>query len=444
MKIAIIGTGYVGLVTGACLAKVGNTVTCVDVDKVKIDNLNNGILPIYEPGLSKIIKESSITKNIFFTTDISNVIKNNEYIFIAVGTPIANNGSCNLKYVYEVAESIGKHINDFKFVIMKSTVPVGTANEVKKIILKEILNRKIDISFEIVSNPEFLKQGKAVNDFMSPDRIVAGVESTKSRDALKELYKPFSINHEKLIFMDIASSELTKYASNAMLATKISFINEMSIISEKLGADINEVRKGIGSDPRIGYDFIYPSAGYGGSCFPKDVSAILDFSKKTGYKPRILEAVKNVNDYQKKYFFKKILKKFGESLKGRTIAIWGLSFKPGTDDMRESVSIYIVKSICDLGGFVNVYDPKAMNNAKKNYFSKIKDIKYCEEKYDALKGSDALLLLTEWPEFRSPDFNLIKKNLKQPLIFDAKNQYSKRNMMKNEFVYYQIGVKPLK
>lgn len=445
MKIAIIGAGYVGLVTGSCFSEMSNYVTCVDIDEKKITQLNKGVIPIYEPRLSKLIKNSMKNGNINFSTDIEKSIKNNDIIFIAVGTPMNNDGSSNLKYVRQVSESIGKYINKHKIIVTKSTIPVGATNKVKNTIQKEIDKRNENIPFHIANNPEFLKQGTAVSDFMSPDRIVIGLENDSVKNVFKELYKPFSINHEKLIFMDIRSSELTKYASNAMLATKISFINEMAIIAEKVGADINDVRKGIGSDSRIGYSFIYPSVGYGGSCFPKDVHAILNFSNEKKYNPRILEAVNKVNDNQKKYFFNKIVKRFSQNNKfsGNCFGIWGLSFKPGTDDMRDSASIYIVNEIIKLGGSVKVYDPKAIENAKLHYFKDLKNIKYCNDKYEVLENSDALILLTEWPEFRSPDMNIIKSKLNTHVIFDGRNQYDKETLKKIGIEYHQIGVHSL-
>ena len=444
MKITVIGTGYVGLVTGSCFAYVGNEVVCTDIDHNKISNLNNGVIPIFEPGLEKIINESKENNCLFFSNDLKDSIEKSDVIFIAVGTPQKDDGSANLKYLLEAAKDIGKYINSSKIIVTKSTIPVGTTYKVKEIIEKEISNRNKNIEFSICNNPEFLKQGKAVNDFMSPDRIIVGLENDSDKDIIKTLYKPFSINHEKLIFMDIASSELTKYAANAMLATKISFMNEMANIAEQVGADINKVRHGIGADTRIGYSFIYPSVGYGGSCFSKDVRSIINFSNNKEYKAEILIAVDKVNENQRKYFFNKLLKRFKNKegfLKGLQFGIWGLSFKPGTDDMRESASIYFVEEIVKLGGTVYVYDPKAMDNAKNTYFKNLNSITYCSDKMDVLDGSDALILLTEWPEFRSPDFNKIKSKLKTPIFFDGRNQFDKDDMKKNGIEYHQIGVK---
>ncbi len=345
MNIAVIGTGYVGLVTGACFSDFGNSVICVDIDKKKIKSINQGNIPIFEPGINKLINENKLKKTLFFSDDIKKTIQKSDIIFITVGTPMDKDGCANLEYIYNVAEDIGNYINGYKIVITKSTIPVGTTTKVKEIISKKIKSRAETFNFDIVNNPEFLKEGKAINDFMFPDRIVVGIESEKVIDTIKQLFHPFSLNHEKIIFMDIQSSELTKYAANAMLATKISFINEMSIIADKFGADINKIRLGIGSDNRIGYSFIYPSVGYGGSCFPKDINSILNFSKKEGYSPKILNAVNIVNENQKKYFFKLILNRFlnkKNKLKNMKFCIWGLSFKPGTDDLRESASIYVI------------------------------------------------------------------------------------------------------
>ena len=442
MKIAVIGTGYVGLVTGACFSDFGNSVICVDIDKKKIESLNNGDIPIFEPGIKKLIDENKLKKTLSFSNDIKKTIEESDIIFITVGTPMDEDGCANLEYIYNVAEDIGNYINKYKIVITKSTIPVGTTMKVKEIISNKIKKRKESLAFDIINNPEFLKEGKAINDFMFPDRIVVGIESEKVTETIKHLFHPFSLNHEKMIFMDIYSSELTKYAANAMLATKISFINEMSIIADKFGADINKIRLGIGSDNRIGYSFIYPSIGYGGSCFPKDINSILNFSKNAGYSPKILNAVNEVNNNQKKYFFKQILNRFfneENKLQNMKFSIWGLSFKPGTDDLRESASIYIINELSRLGATISVYDPKAMENAKQNYFNKIDNVIYSNSKYDALNDSDAMVLLTEWPEFRSPDFNVIKEKLKNPIIFDGRNQYSIKELNKLGFEYYCIG-----
>ena len=443
MKIVILGTGYVGLVTGSCFASMGNEVICVDTNKSKIKDLNKGKIPLFEPGLEKIIKESRKNKCLFFSNDIKEATIKSDIIFIAVGTPSKEDGSCDLSYVFEVARDIGKYINSNKIIVVKSTVPVGTTIEVQRIIKKEIIRNNKSIDFSICNNPEFLKQGKAVSDFISPDRIIIGFEDKKIKPILTRLYKPFSINHEKLIFMDIASSELTKYAANAMLATKISFINEIANIAEKSGADINYVRLGIGADNRIGYSYIYPSVGYGGNCLSKDVNSLINFSINRDYYPGVLTAVDKVNSNQRKYFFNKFFRRFklkNGSLEGLKFGIWGLSFKPGTDDIRGSVGIYFIKKIIDLKGIVYAYDPKAIENTKL-YFKDVENINYCSNKMNAIDKTDALLLLTEWPEFRSPDFDMIKSLLRSPIIFDGRNQYNKDDMKKKSFEYYQIGVK---
>ena len=440
MNITVIGSGYVGLITAACFASRGNIVTCIDIDADKIKLLKDNKVPIYEPGLSESILASSNKNCISFTTDYEESIKKSSIIFITVGTPMKDDGSPDLSYVYQSAKNIGKYIQPKTMVITKSTVPVGTTYKVKSIIEDEIRGRDEKIFFDIANNPEFLKQGRAMDDFNSPDRIIIGLENDNNKSILEDLYKPFSTNHEKLIFMDIPSSELTKYAANAMLATKISFINEMSIIAEKVGANINMVRKGIGSDARIGYSYIYPSLGYGGSCFPKDIRAIINFSKENEYNPKIIESVDSVNNNQKKYFFKKILDRFFKDNKQiKQFAIWGLSFKPRTDDMRESASIYIINELLKLGSVIKAYDPEAMDNAKEIYFKDVDNIHYCNNKYDALDGSCGLILITEWPEFRSPDFDLIKSKLKHPIIFDGRNQFSGKKMKQLGFEYYQIG-----
>ena len=442
MNIGIIGSGYVGLVTGSCFAEFGNSVICADIDKNKIDFINSGNVPIYEPGLKKIINENLNKQSLVFTTDIKKTIQCSDIIFITVGTPMNEDGSACLESIFEVAKDIGKYINSYKIIVTKSTIPIGTTLKVRKIIEDSIIENKLSIDFDIANNPEFLKEGKAVNDFMYPDRIIIGLDNAKIKKFFREIYKPFSMNHQKLIFMDIVSSELTKYASNAMLATKISFINEMAIIAEKFGADINNVRLGIGSDSRIGYSFIYPSVGYGGSCFPKDINAIIDSSKKNGYNPNILNAVNTVNINQKKYFYKKIeniLNREYDDISNCCIGIWGLSFKPGTDDMRESASIYLVDKLIKLGLKIKVYDPKAMDNAKKIYFKNFPNIEYCQSKNDVLNDSIALVLLTEWPEFRNIDFKLLKTRLKKTIFFDGRNQFKKIDMETKGIKYYCIG-----
>ncbi len=443
MKITIIGTGYVGLVTGACFAHVGNSVTCLDKDEKKIEKLRQGKLPIYEPGLKKIVNENIVNKNLFFSSNTKNSIKKSKIIFVCVGTPMKKDGSSDLSFIKKVAIDIGDNINENKIIVMKSTVPVGTTETILKIINKELLNRSKKYIVDIANNPEFLKEGKGVGDFMSPDRIIVGLNNHKLKSVFKSLYRPFSVNHEKLIFMDVKSSELTKYAANAMLATKISFINEMAIIAENLDADINSIREGIGSDSRIGFSFIYPSAGYGGSCFNKDLNSLISFSKKVGLKPKIVNAVNQVNLNQNKYFFNKIIRRFKiKSMRKYTFGIWGLSYKPDTDDIRNSISINIVEKLIKLNSEVRVYDPKSLDNAKL-YLKDNDNITFCKNKYEAVKGADALILLTEWLEFRSPDFKKIKSHLKKPIIFDGKNQYDKYDMQKRGFEYHQIGARTL-
>ena len=439
MKIAVIGTGYVGLVSGTCFAEVGNTVTCVDVNAQKIEKLKKGIIPIYEPGLEAMVLSNIANKNLFFTTDIAQAIKQVEVVFIAVGTPMGEDGSADLQYVLSVAQSIGEAMEQHLIIVNKSTVPVGTANKIKEVIASALKKRGANIAFDIVSNPEFLKEGKAIQDFMKPDRVVIGAESSYAFEKMKALYSSFFLQHERFITMDIRSAEMTKYAANAMLATKISFMNEIANICERVGADVNKVRLGIGSDTRIGYSFIYPGCGYGGSCFPKDVLALKKLAEEVNYKAELIESVDNVNNRQKLLIAEKVIKKYGKDLKGRTFAIWGLAFKPETDDMREAPAIYIIKKLIAQGAQIRAYDPKATHEAKIFY---LKDyaIEYVESKYEALKGADALLLLTEWKEFRSPDFEEIGKLLKDKVIFDGRNQYNAFNLPSMGFEYIQIGV----
>ena len=452
MRLAIVGTGYVGLVTGACMAQMGNNVICVDIDEDKIEKLKQGIIPIYEPGLEEIVKENFKIGTLHFTTNIEEALKKSDIVFIAVGTPQGEDGSADLQYVLGVAKEIGQYMTHPVIVVDKSTVPVGTADKVRVTIQKELQKRlesgeltegeyKELIQFDVVSNPEFLKEGDAVNDFMKPDRVVIGADNEESLQTLKELYAPFTRNHERFIAMDIRSAELTKYAANAMLATKISFMNEMAKIAEAVGADINKVRIGIGSDKRIGYSFIYPGVGYGGSCFPKDVKALEKIALDAGVEPKIVKAVETVNQEQRQYFLNKILHRFDNDLKGKTFAVWGLSFKPETDDMREAPSITIIKALADRGAKVQAYDPKAMEEAKSFWLKDIDNIEYLDNKYDALNGADAMILVTEWKEFRSPDFFEMKKRMNSPVIFDGRNQYNKDKLKEYGFEYHQIGVK---
>ena len=440
MKIAVIGTGYVGLVTGTCFAHMGNEVICVDIDEKKIENLKKGIIPIYEPGLKEMVLENYEKKTLFFTTDIKEALDRSNICFIAVGTPQGEDGSADLQYVLAVAKDIGKNITKHTFVIDKSTVPVGTADKVKKTIQDELDKRKSKLTFDVISNPEFLKEGGAIEDFMKPDRVVIGANSQEAFDVMKELYAPFTKNHDRFIAMDIKSAEMTKYAANSILATKISFMNEMANICERVGADINKVRVGIGSDSRIGYSFIYPGCGYGGSCFPKDVQALIKTAKDYGYEPKILESVEKVNMQQKKILVQKVLKIFGDDLKNKTFAIWGLSFKPETDDMREATSIVVINELTKRGAKIKAYDPKAIKEAQEFYLKDNKNIEYKNSKYDTLDNSDAMILITEWKEFRSPDFDEIAKRLKNKIIIDGRNQYNAKRLQDLGFKYYQIGV----
>ncbi len=444
MNLTIIGTGYVGLVSGTCFAEMGNNVTCIDIDSKKIEGLKNGIIPIYEPGLESIVKQNIKNKTLHFSTDLKESLKKCDIAFIAVGTPMGQDGSADLKYVLQVAKEIGEYMTSSLIVVDKSTVPVGTADKVKATIQKELDNRNVDLSFDVVSNPEFLKEGDAISDFMKPDRVVIGSNSEEATEKMRQLYKPFfRVTTDRVIAMDVRSAEMTKYVANAMLATKISFMNEVANICEIIGADVNKVRIGIGSDSRIGYSFIYPGSGYGGSCFPKDVKALQKTAMEHGYNPKLIQAVEQVNDKQKLVIADKIISKYGTNLDGKTFAIWGLSFKPGTDDMREAPSIYIIKKLTEMGAKVHAYDPKAMDEAKHFYLKDVKNIDYFSSKYETLKNSDAMILLTEWKEFRSPDFEELKIQLKEPVIFDGRNQYNDELMKSKGFEYYQIGKKTI-
>lgn len=441
MNIAVVGSGYVGLVSGTCFSEMGNKVICVDIDQDKIDKLHKGIIPIYEPGLEKMVLKNIASKNLFFTTKLEEAIESAEVVFIAVGTPMGDDGSADLKYVLAVAKEIGQKMNSRLIVVDKSTVPVGTADKVKETIQKELDKRKSSLQFDIVSNPEFLKEGDAISDFMKPDRVVIGAASEYAFEKMRQLYNPFTMSRERFIGMDIRSAEMTKYAANAMLATKISFMNEVANICERVGADVNNVRIGIGSDKRIGYSFIYPGCGYGGSCFPKDVKALKKIAEEYDYKAELIEAVEEVNNRQKFVIAEKIVKRFGENLSGKTFALWGLAFKPGTDDMREAPAIYVVKELVKRGAKVKAYDPKAIEEAKHFYLKDVEGISYFDAKYDVLKEADALILLTEWKEFRSPDFSEIEQQLKTPIIFDGRNQYNVFNLEDKGFEYHQIGKK---
>ena len=439
MKVVIVGSGYVGLVSGACFSEMGNHVTCVDIDSKKIDKLNNGIIPIYEPGLEAMVLKNIERKNLFFTNDLGAAIQEADIVFIAVGTPMGDDGAADLQYVLAVAKEIGRTMNHSLVVVDKSTVPVGTADKVKATIQLELDARTLDITFDVVSNPEFLKEGVAINDFMKPDRVVIGAETDVAIAKMKELYIPFCMSRERFITMDVRSAEMTKYAANAMLATKISFMNEIANICERVGADANQVRIGIGSDTRIGYSFIYPGCGYGGSCFPKDVKALKKIAQEHGYEAKLITAVEQVNNSQKLVIAEKIIKKYGADLTGKTFGIWGLAFKPGTDDMREAPAIYIIKELVSRGAKIIAYDPKAIGEAKEHYLKGIQNISYVASKYQALENADAMILLTEWKEFRSPDFEEMAKLLKQPVIFDGRNQYIAYDIEKKGFEYYRIG-----
>lgn len=439
MNIAVIGTGYVGLVSGTCFSEMGNRVTCVDINQDKIDKLHKGIIPIYEPGLEKMVLKNVESKNLFFTTRLEEAISNAEIVFIAVGTPMGEDGSADLQYVLAVAKEIGQKMNKRLIIVDKSTVPVGTADKVKAAIQFELDRRSSHLQFDVVSNPEFLKEGDAINDFMKPDRVVIGAESDYAFDKMRQLYTPFTMSRDRFIAMDIRSAEMTKYAANAMLATKISFMNEMANICERVGADVNNVRIGIGSDSRIGYSFIYPGAGYGGSCFPKDVKALKKIAEEHNYKAQLIESVEDVNNRQKFVISNKVIQKYGEDLTGKVFAVWGLAFKPGTDDMREAPAIYVINELIKRGAKIKAYDPKAMEEAQHFYLKEVEGIEYKESKYEALSNSDALILLTEWKEFRSPDFGEIKKQLNVPVIFDGRNQYIAYNLEEQGIEYYRIG-----
>jgi UDPglucose 6-dehydrogenase len=427
MNISIIGTGYVGLVTGTCFAEMGNQVVCVDINEKKINDLKNGIIPIYEPGLEELVQNNYQKGSLKFILDIKEALSLTDIVFIAVGTPMGEDGSADLQYVLSVAREIGENMDHSMIVVDKSTVPVGTADKVRKTIHDALDKRKIKIGFDVVSNPEFLKEGDAVNDFMKPDRVVIGVENKNSEKTMRALYAPFVRKFDRIICMDIRSAELTKYAANCMLATKISFINEIANICERLGADVNQVRLGIGSDERIGYHFIYPGVGYGGSCFPKDVSALIRTAEDHDYEPRILKSVEAVNKDQKSLIVNKIVHKYGEDLNGMIFAVWGLAFKPNTDDMREAPSIVIINALVKRGAKIQAYDPEATKQAKEFYLKDITNIKYYDNKYDALNNADALILVTEWKEFRSPDFGEMAKQMKGNIVFDGRNVYLNNN-----------------
>ena len=436
MKIAIVGTGYVGLVTGTCFSEMGVDVTCVDVQESKIDNLKKGVIPIYEPGLDDLVHRNYKAGRLKFTTDLKECLNEVDVVFSAVGTPPDEDGSADLKYVLEVARTIGQNMNKYILVVTKSTVPVGTAQKVKNVIREELNKRNVNLDFDVASNPEFLKEGNAVDDFMKPDRVVVGIESEKAKSLIERLYKPFMLNNYRLIFTDIPSAEMIKYAANSMLATRISFMNDIANLCELVGADVNMVRKGIGADSRIGSKFLYPGCGYGGSCFPKDVKALIKTAEKNGYTMRVLKAVEEVNETQKGILFEKLVKLFNGDLNGKQIALWGLAFKPETDDMREAPALVLIEKLLNAGAKVKAYDPIAMTECRRRIGDKIE---YASDMYDAVLDADALLLVTEWKEFRLPSWGVLKKTMKQPVVIDGRNIYDRNELQEQGFHYTCIG-----
>lgn len=436
MNIAIVGTGYVGLVSGTCFAEMGVNVTCVDVNEEKINSLKNGQVPIYEPGLDEMVLRNHREGRLNFTTDLTSCLDNVDIVFSAVGTPPDEDGSADLQYVLAVAREFGQNIKKYTVLVTKSTVPVGTAKKVKAVIREELEKRGVDVPFDVASNPEFLKEGAAIKDFMSPDRVVVGVESEKAKELMSKLYRPFMLNNFRVIFTDIPSAEMIKYAANSMLATRISFMNDIANLCELVGADVNMVRKGIGADVRIGSKFLYPGCGYGGSCFPKDVKALIKTAEKNGYNMSVLKAVEEVNENQKHVLFNKLSKYYGGDLKGKTIAMWGLAFKPETDDMREATSLVTINLLLEAGCTVRVYDPVAMNECRRRIGDKVL---YAKDMYDAVLDADALLMLTEWKQFRLPSWGVVSKSMKKPLIIDGRNIYDAEELKQNGFEYYCIG-----
>ena len=436
MKIAIVGSGYVGLVSGACFSEVGVDVTCVDINKEKIENLQKGIIPIYEPGLDELVTRNVEAGRLHFTTNLASVLDDVEVVFSAVGTPPDEDGSADLQYVLEVARTFGQNIKKYALLVTKSTVPVGTSKKIKAAIREELDKRGVDIPFEVASNPEFLKEGAAIKDFMSPDRVVIGIESDRARKVMERLYRPFLLNNFRVIFMDIASAEMTKYAANSMLATRISFMNDIANLCELVGADVNMVRKGIGTDARIGNKFLYAGCGYGGSCFPKDVKALIKTAEQNGYSMQVLKAVEDVNENQKGILFEKLVKVFNGDLKGKTVALWGLAFKPGTDDMREAPALVLIEKLKQSGCNVRAYDPAAMDESRRRIGE---SVYYAHDMYDAALDADALILVTEWKEFRLPTWGVIKKAMKQPVVLDGRNIYDGDELQEMGFVYHCIG-----
>ena len=436
MKIVIVGTGYVGLVSGTCFSEMGVDVTCVDVDRKKIDKLQQGIIPIYEPGLEELVCKNVNAGRLHFTTDLREILDEVEVVFSAVGTPPDEDGSADLKYVLEVARSVGQNMKKYLVIVTKSTVPVGTALKVKNAIQEELDRRGVNIEFDVASNPEFLKEGAAVHDFMSPDRVVVGVANERAKEIMSRLYKPFMLSGDRMIFTDIPSAEMIKYAANSMLATRISFMNDMANLCELVGADINMVRKGIGTDSRIGKKFLYAGCGYGGSCFPKDVKALIKTAEQNGYEMQVLKAVENVNEKQKSILFDKFMKHFNGKVKGKTVAMWGLSFKPETDDMREAPALVLIDLLLNAGVCVKVYDPIAMDECKRRIGDKVI---YCKDMYDATVDADTLMLVTEWKEFRMPSWNVLKKVMRGYVVVDGRNIYDRKELKENGFNYYKIG-----
>jgi len=441
MKVTIFGSGYVGLVSGACLAEAGNHVLCVDTDAERVERLNRGEVPIHEPGLDQLMQRNCAAGRLEFTADTARAVEHGLFQLIAVGTPPDEDGSADLRHVLQVARAIGKHLPRYAILVTKSTVPVGTADQVRLEVTKALAERALAIEFDVVSNPEFLKEGAAIDDFMRPDRIVVGTDNPRTTELIRALYEPFTRNHDRLVVMDIRSAELTKYAANAMLATKISFMNELAAVAERVGADIEKVRIGIGSDPRIGYSFIYPGIGYGGSCFPKDVKALIRSAHRAGHEATLLSAVESVNERQKTLLVQKLAAHFGDRLGGRTFALWGLAFKPNTDDMREAPSRIVIDALLDAGASVRAYDPVASNEARRLYANAphAARLLFCNSAYEAAQGADALLIATEWKEFRSPDYDRLRTLLLQPLIFDGRNLYDPALMQRLGFEYFAIG-----
>ncbi|GAK35412.1 UDP-glucose dehydrogenase family protein [Bacteroides graminisolvens] len=438
MNIAIVGTGYVGLVSGACFAEMGINVTCVDIDSAKIEKLHQGIMPIYEPGLEDLVLRNVREGRLQFTTDLTSCLDDTDVVFSAVGTPPDEDGSADLRYVLEVARTVGRHMNKYLVLVTKSTVPVGTAPKVRMAVQEELDKRGVNIPFDIASNPEFLKEGAAIKDFMSPDRVVVGVESEKARELMERLYRPFTLNGYPILVMDVPSAEMTKYAANAMLATRISFMNDIANLCERVGANVDNVRKGMGSDPRIGKHFLYAGCGYGGSCFPKDVKALAHTGIENGYPMRVIEAVEAVNEAQKNIVFEKLLRAFDGDLRGKVIAMWGLSFKPETDDMREAPSLVVIEKLIEAGAVVRAYDPIAMEETHRRIGDKIT---YCKDMYEAVIDADALALLTEWKQFRMPSWSIIRKAMRNHVVVDGRNIYDPKELQDNGFTYSRIGLK---